>query len=725
MKRQVLAYQRCIPIFVTFFLVSLSAVAAPVAANDAVRAVQGWLHQDNRPLGKNLPLKIKRAETVKDAAGNVVYYAVHLAPAGYVIVPGDDRVDPFISFSARGDFDSSAKEGIAAWINRDLPRRLASAKKGAVDERARKAHRKWHSALASSPNPPPDLETNELIVLASQVWVAPFLQTLWDQQTDISGNYAVYNYYAPPYGTGNSNNYPCGCVATAMAQVMYYYQFPIQGVGTASFDYQIYNTNTSANLLGGDGNGGPYQWAEMPLSPNNPTTAEAQAIGALCFDAGITVHMQYESDASGGSGAYDSYVKGALENTFQYANAAYGSANDTLPGPSLLAMLNPNLDARLPVILGIEGPGSTGGHEVVCDGYGYSGGTLFHHLNMGWSGEDDVWYALPNIDTFDDNGDFTMVQDCIYNIYTNSTGPIISGRVTDPTGAPVVGASVTATDSNEDFFSTTTDTNGIYALTHLASDTQYAVEVGNLPGYISVSANFTTGKTINDSTNTGNVWGANFIFSPALLVIPESGFAGIGPVGGPFNVTTQTYTLTNTSKAAVNWVVSSPAGWLDTTPSNGTVAAGAVSSFSISLSASAAALPAGSNSTTIWITNLTTGLAQGLQFSIAVETADYPIAVEGFNDDVVVENTAVWADSLLYADNFDTNNAHFNPSRSFCFYEHGLVALNYASNSSPAVQGLPQGGFFTSAADGVTTFQLGLTPVTMFSRSGREFPPLR
>lgn len=317
MKRQVLAYQRCIPIFVTFFLVSLSAVAAPVAANDAVRAVQGWLHQDNRPLGKNLPLKIKRAETVKDAAGNVVYYAVHLAPAGYVIVPGDDRVDPFISFSARGDFDSSAKEGIAAWINRDLPRRLASAKKGAVDERARKAHRKWHSALASSPNPPPDLETNELIVLASQVWVAPFLQTLWDQQTDISGNYAVYNYYAPPYGTGNSNNYPCGCVATAMAQVMYYYQFPIQGVGTASFDYQIYNTNTSANLLGGDGNGGPYQWAEMPLSPNNPTTAEAQAIGALCFDAGITVHMQYESDASGGSGAYDSYVKGALENTLR------------------------------------------------------------------------------------------------------------------------------------------------------------------------------------------------------------------------------------------------------------------------------------------------------------------------------------------------------------------------------------------------------------------------
>jgi hypothetical protein len=109
----------------------------------------------------------------------------------------------------------------------------------------------------------------------------------------------------------------------------------------------------------------------------------------------------------------------------------------------------------------------------------------------------------------------------------------------------------------------------------------------------------------------------------------------------------------------------------------------------------------------IWITNLTTGLAQSLQFSLAVETADYPIAIKGYNDDVVVENTAVDGNSLLYADNFDTNNAHFSPPRSFCFYEQGLVAVNYASNNVPSVAGLPQNGLFTSAADGVTMFQLG------------------
>ncbi|MGA3181211.1 MAG: C10 family peptidase [Verrucomicrobiota bacterium] len=691
--------QWCVVFFVLFFWVSQSAVAAPVGANDAANAVQGWLRQDHRPLGWNLPSKIKRTETVKDAAGNALYYAVHLAPAGYVIVSGDDTVEPFIAFSARGDFDSSAHQGIAAWINRDLPARMARA--GAAGERERKAHRKWRSALATSPNPPPDFETNDYIVLASQVWVAPFIQTLWNQQTDLSGDYACYNFYVPPYGAGNMNNYPCGCVATAMAQVMYYFQYPTEGVGTAAFDFQIYNTNTSASLRGGDGNGGPYQWTNMPLSPNNPISTQAQAIGALCFDAALTVHMQFES---GGSGASDSYVNGALENTFQYAYAAYGSANNGLAGASLQAMLNPNLDARLPVILGIE---PAGGHEVLCDGYSYSGSTLFHHLNMGWAGDDDVWYALPNIDATDNNDDFTMVSACVYNIYTNGTGLIISGRVTDPTGAPVPGASVTAWDFTDgDVFAATTESNGIYAVTGLPSDNYIGLTVTNL-GDIPVASAYITGQTKNGTTTTGNVWGANFVISPPLLAMPESGFASIGPVGGPFNVTSQAYTLTNSTAAAVNWAASSPAAWLNVTPGNGAVAAGAVSTFSISLSAAAASLAAGSNAATIWITNLTTGLAQSLQFSLAVESADYPIAITGYSDDVVVENTATGGNSLLYADTFDSNNADFSSPASFCFYQKGLVAVNFGSNDVPAVEGLPQSGFFTSAADEVTTFQLG------------------
>ena len=316
---------------------------------------------------------------------------------------------------------------------------------------------------------------------------------------------------------------------------------------------------------------GAYQWTSMPLAPNDPTTIQEQAIGALCFDAAVAVNMDFEAD---GSAAYDSTVGTALTTTFQFENAAYGFADNGLAGANLQAMLNPNLDARLPVILGIETAGDGEGHEVVCDGYGYSGSTLFHHINMGWKGDDDVWYALPSIDATDNNDDYTMVTDCIYNVYTNSTGPIISGHVTDPTGAPVPGASVTAWDSTDGYvFAATTDTNGIYAVTSLPSKTYFVLTVTNL-GDISAFAGYTTGKTKDNTTNTGNVWGANFVISSPLLAMPESGFAATGPVGGPFNVTSQTYTLTNSTAAAVNWVASSPGVWLNVTPSNGTVTAG-------------------------------------------------------------------------------------------------------------------------------------------------------
>jgi len=676
-----------------------AAAAAPMGAAQAAGVVQGWLRQDARPLGQRLSPGIEATETVRDASGNAIYHVVHLARAGYVIVSADDALEPIIAFSAKGRFRASAPAGVAAWVNRDLPRRSERARAGAGGEGERKARRKWRSALAASPSPPPDLETNDLMALPSTIWVAPFVRTLWNQQTDVSGRSACYNYYTPPFAAGSVSNYYCGCVATALAQVLCYFQYPATGVGTNSFTISVDETNTTASLRGGDGNGGPYQWADMPLAPNNPAPAQAQAVGALCFDAAVAVNMEFAAD---GSSADDSLAGPALQTTFQFANADYGFAENGLAGTSLLPMINPNLDARLPVILGIE-PAS--GHEAVCDGYGYSGSTLFHHLNMGWGGDDDVWYALPNIDTLD-NADFTMVSACVCNVFTNGAGQVLSGRIVDASGAAVAGAGVTATGPGGLVFAAMTDTNGIYALTRLPPNTQFALTATNVGG-IPVSASYTTGKSQDGGTNTGNVWGANFILSPPLLAMPGRGFAAIGPVGGPFNPASRTYTLTNSTAASINWAASSPAAWLAVTPANGAVAARAASSFSLSLGAAAASLPAGSNSTTVWLTNLATGLAQELEVSLAVETADYPIAITGYNDDVVVENTAAGGNSLLYADTFDSDNADFTPAASFCFYQHGLVAVNFGSNNAPAVQGLPESGLFTSAADGATTFQLG------------------
>ena len=82
-----------------------SAFAAPVTADQAAATVKGWLQQDHHPFGKAMSTKIKRAETVRNAADSPVYYVVHLAPTGFVVLPADDTADPIIAFSATGDLD--------------------------------------------------------------------------------------------------------------------------------------------------------------------------------------------------------------------------------------------------------------------------------------------------------------------------------------------------------------------------------------------------------------------------------------------------------------------------------------------------------------------------------------------------------------------------------------------------------------------------------------------
>ncbi|MHC4740882.1 MAG: C10 family peptidase [Planctomycetota bacterium] len=452
--------------------------AEPVGVDKATDAVAGWLRINPQPLGAPLGRKIERIETFADDTDSPVYFVVSLEPDGYVIVPADDAVEPILCFVEAGLYDASDDTPLSGLVSRDVPARITAirALKTAKDqtegdnlleETAKQAREKW-TRLAEAASPATKSKTT-----ISDIRVEPLVQSAWGQTTigSYTGGISCYNYYTPPHENGNSYNYPIGCVAAAMSQLMRYHEHP-----------------------------GTYSWSLMPLDPDaSAAPAQRQAIGWLCFQAAESINTHY---AAGGSTASVSSTDGGLVNSFGYGSAAI--ATEPSMGLQFNTMVNPNLDAGLPVLLGVQR--SNVGHAVVCDGYGYDFGTLYHHLNMGWTGTDNVWYALPIIDA---TLPYYTIKTCVYNIYTSGSGEIISGRACDLTGNGIPDVQITATPSGESPRYASTDSRGVFAFANMPSN-KYVTLTASKPPHSFADKSATTGIS-RDWLDTGNVWGVNFI----------------------------------------------------------------------------------------------------------------------------------------------------------------------------------------------------------------------
>lgn len=521
---------RAITIFtVTLLLLQLccgSLWASPTTDNEAEKVVTGWLKTSAMPLGATLGLQVLRVETFNNEYDEPIYYIVYLQPSGFVIVPADDQIEPIIGFVEEGVYEPSLDNPLGALVINDIQERISGvrdanlATQGMLTTHAVEAKAKWDKLIGYS-------ESYGILGLPSinDMRIAPLLQTKWGQRRCCEGTpsyLACYNYYTPEsshcnpmylnWVPGDPTNYPCGCVATAMAQLMRYHQHPSAGIG--QHDFLIWASdlwcepNEIVTTRGGNGVGGPYDWANMVYQPGCSTPAvQRQAIGALCYDAGISVNMHYRFPSASSTAdtldAADSFV-----NLFGYSHAVRGYNGGSDIGAPLIDMLNPNLDAKHPVALGIHG--SSGGHAVVCDGYGYNNSTLYHHLNMGWEGDDDAWYNLPIVDA---SYYFNIVRKCVYNVHPSSTGngEVVSGRVFDPCGVLIPNPYVYAEPNGvPGLIEGVSDINGIYAITDLNSNTSYWIDAKvtgyAFPGDPNITQWIQTGTSTDDTIQCGNVW---------------------------------------------------------------------------------------------------------------------------------------------------------------------------------------------------------------------------
>ena len=435
--------------------VSRLASAAEVTAAQAQAAVDAWL-QDDAALGCALGSAVDSVRTCSPQA-DASFHVVKLKGGGFVVTSADTTLEPIVAFSSGGDLVESDANPMWVLLKKDLALRagegtatnvksgLLKATVGGSSGSANEA--KWNRLLGKSSGL---LRASQGVASVSDVRVAPLVQSKWNQGNVGSTN--CYNYYTP-------NHYVCGCVATAGAQLMRYFEWPRSDVSVAQFANTHCAVDGVTQTL--TTQGGSYEWSQMPLVPNGSITdAERRAIGKLTSDIGICVGMSYTELASSVGGYM---LSEAFTNHYGYANAlSFEWTGDISGSDDMKNALLSNFDAGFPVAIGLSGDG---GHEIVGDGYGYSDDTLYLHFNMGWSGTDDAWYAPPKLAGSQYN--FSVLDGCVCNIFTNSAyanGVICSGRVLDSTGAPIANAVVSAKKSGTVVKSATTSAKGIYAL---------------------------------------------------------------------------------------------------------------------------------------------------------------------------------------------------------------------------------------------------------------------
>ncbi len=467
--------------------------ADPVSETQVRLMAEGWLRAGHAALELPPGAAVQSVTPWEDLG-----FVVVLRPQGFLLAPADDCLEPVLAAAGAGRLVYAPENPLTTLARRDLRarrRRLAQLDTPARVAAAEGPRRKWQLLAQWAAHP-----VRAQAAQISDQRVPPLLQTAWDQKRE--GSELCYNYFTP-------NHYPCGCVATAMAQLMRYHRYPTAAVGARQFEVVVEhdpNPYQTLTILGGDGNGGPYNWELMPVNPDGNTPAlQRQAIGALCHDAGISVGMRY---GPMGSGADIYLAMQSLKNVFYFSNVVYGWNNFDFIGMGLLGMANANLDAGLPVLFSVSGDG--GYHAIVCDGYGYDLGTIYHHLNMGWGADNaaqNAWYALPVIDAI---LSFDCVDTCLYNIFPAGGGEIISGRLADEYGNPIAGAQVSAACHHGGNWQVYSNPRGIYAFAGVPANAGFTI-VPAKSGYVFAARNVQTGASADYGNFSGNQAGVDFI----------------------------------------------------------------------------------------------------------------------------------------------------------------------------------------------------------------------
>lgn len=386
------------------FFVSATAsaeqVPVKVAAQIAARVTGGEVTQASLP-------------------GDVQGMYLFVGTQGFAIIAADDCVRPVLAYGERwcpqGDtLLASIHDWLRAYGEEIVDRCQRKTE-------ASEATRQEWSRLMEAP------QNNEPLFATV---VSPMLTTTWNQ--------------SPRYNNLCPSGSVTGCVATATAQIMKYWNHPVQGTGSHSY------VDGSNGMQSADFGATTYQWNQMPnaLSGSSSTT-QINAVATLMYHIGVAVEMSYGSSSSATTGSYGSptsvCAENALKTYFGYAQSAHHLIKASMSDSLWCALIDNELAASRPILY--SGRDVDGGHAFVLDGCNSVGQ---YHFNWGWGGYCDGYYIIGQLNPSPGgtggsaSSTYNLKNTAVMGIRpANTTTPAtcpVNVTLTDPTHASVTGA---------------------------------------------------------------------------------------------------------------------------------------------------------------------------------------------------------------------------------------------------------------------------------------------
>ncbi|MBR5633776.1 MAG: leucine-rich repeat protein [Prevotella sp.] len=392
--------------FLLLFAVSTHVGAQEISVDAARQAAASFLKSH----AAKLPAKSRKGMMKAPPAASQLQLVhtqedqLHKSPAlyvfeqpksgGYVIASADERAYPILGYNENGTFREDSLPCCLKFILEEYGRQIAEARKQNLPRHTEKAENEsWQN-------------------------IEPLITCAWDQ-------YAPFNNLCP-IDKNTGKRCVTGCVATAMAQIMYYWKWPERGVG--SYSYQTYNVEGTLTANFGETT---YRWDLMKDDYNyqNGYDDPEDAVATLLYHCGVACRMFYSSSQSGAT-----EFATPLKEFFNYSRVStYINDENVLFQQS--SVYKELLHGR-PV--GVNGGNGYSAHAYLCDGYRNDG---FFHFNFGWGRSSNYgfykWGAINGYSTSVDEfriapnyyGDLTDKNGYVYNILDGEAYLVEVGNV--------------------------------------------------------------------------------------------------------------------------------------------------------------------------------------------------------------------------------------------------------------------------------------------------------